>query len=170
MGGRDVRCHGRAGGGGRLVRRLVLGPGPAVAASRDFTLLALTDWGAWPTAERRNAERTGPLSDALLSVSELVTNACLHGGGAWLLELRWTPPDTLRIEVFDHSPVLPAPHTARPPGQPGGYGLPVIDLLCDRWGVTVRREVPGKSVWAELAGSDDSVADGNGPRHPGDRP
>ncbi|MCZ2523514.1 ATP-binding protein [Streptomyces sp. HB2AG] len=53
--------------------------------------------------------RVRPAVDAeavLLVVSELVTNAVRHAGGAWCLELRSTP-GLLRVEVFDGTARVP---------------------------------------------------------------
>ncbi|GLF96990.1 ATP-binding protein [Streptomyces yaizuensis] len=126
-------------------RRLALsGIEGTVARSRDFTARALADWG-WAAA---GPERTG---DALLLVSELVTNACLHAGGPTELVLRYTP-ELLRIEVADGSPRPPAPRP-RAIALPGGHGLVVLERLALRWG-SEPRDGGGKAVWAELTPPD----------------
>ncbi|SEK46841.1 ATP-binding protein [Streptacidiphilus jiangxiensis] len=141
-GDRGVPTYGRA-------RRLELsGLDAAAAASRAFTRGTITAWGL--DHPRDGSDDVDLMADALVSVSELVTNAGRHGGGARLLELVWTPPDLLRIEVFDTAPQFPALRRTQPLESVGGYGLQVVGLLCDRWGVTSRRDVVGKSVWAEL--------------------
>lgn len=85
----------------------------AVGKGRDFSRLTLRDWG-WDG--RESAE------DALLVVSELVTNAALHAHGCE--ELVLTAGETLRIEVLDGVTELPRPGAVRRPGVPGGHGLP----------------------------------------------
>lgn len=86
--------------------------------------------------------------DALLVVSELVTNAVCHAGGGCTLSA-WNRPHSLRVEVQDSSPDLPR-FTPDPPGpaEVGGRGLHIVDTLSARWGV--RSAELGKTVWAEI--------------------
>ncbi|MEW2418034.1 ATP-binding protein [Streptomyces sp. NPDC046866] len=118
----------------RLALRGVRGP---VARGREFAREALDDWGwgANATAE-----------DALLVVSELVTNASLHAGGCH--ELLVGAGDVLRIEVYDGLTDLPRLLPAPRPGIPGGYGLHIVRRLADRWGAEAHEH--GKVVWAEI--------------------
>ena len=97
---------------------------------------------------RDSGEEDGEV--AVLLVSELVTNAILHGRAP--LELRaQTAGAGLRVEVYDHDP-------ATPPilrhdfdlTEPGGRGLQLVDTLADRWGWT--ENDGGKVVWFELDG------------------
>ncbi|MFJ6793624.1 ATP-binding protein [Streptomyces sp. NPDC091268] len=122
----------------RLALRDVRGP---VAKGRDFTRKALQDWG-WDATETSE--------DALLLVSELLTNASLHGGGCHELLLT-ADGDALRIEVCDGSTSLPARLPAPQRGVPGGRGLFIVERLSDRWGS--RPYGPGKAVWAEIDAS-----------------
>lgn len=111
-----------------------------VARSRQFTREALEDWG-WNGQDA--------CEDAVLVVSELVTNAKLHAGGCHELMLR--AGDAFRVEVYDGHEGLPRPLPAlRPgrPGRPGGHGLRLVHLLADRWGVQAIGH--GKVVWAEF--------------------
>ncbi|MFF4444318.1 ATP-binding protein [Streptomyces sp. NPDC001502] len=111
-----------------------------VARGRRFTREALEDWG-WDGQD--TAE------DAVLVVSELVTNAKLHAGGCH--ELRLRAGDVFRIEVYDGHGGLPRPLPAvRPgrPGRPGGHGLRLVHRIADRWGVQAVGR--GKVVWAEI--------------------
>ncbi|WP_336205371.1 ATP-binding protein [Nonomuraea sp. LPB2021202275-12-8] len=87
----------------------------------------------------------GHREDVLLVVSELVTNALVHGAGAPVLRLAGGPAQ-IRIEVHDAGKEWPK---AREPGPADGWGLHVIQQLCTRWG-TSHREA-GKAVWCELA-------------------
>jgi hypothetical protein len=91
----------------------------------------------------------GSYEDVLLVVSELVTNALLHGSGAPVLSMS-AGRGTLRIEVGDDSERLPL---ARRPGPRDGWGLHVIGMLCTRWGVSPRPR--GKVVWCEIAFHDE---------------
>jgi anti-sigma regulatory factor (Ser/Thr protein kinase) len=86
---------------------------------------------------------------ALLLVSELVTNAILHGTPPVRLSLR-LDRDRLRVEVTDSSPALP--ELTRPePDQIGGRGLQIVQLLAARWGASSSSRRLGKTVWFELS-------------------
>ncbi|MFC0843156.1 ATP-binding protein [Streptomyces noboritoensis] len=127
------------------IRRLELfGTKGVVTRCRDFTALALADWGWTTTAHEDDRAR---VDDVLLLVSEVVTNACLHAGGPRELVLRHADGH-LRVEVADGSPVAPA-RRPRAPSLPGGHGLMVLDRLAGDWG-----SMPvgtGKVVWLEVA-------------------
>ncbi|MFF4652581.1 ATP-binding protein [Streptomyces sp. NPDC001380] len=95
--------------------------------------------------------------DAVLVVSELLTNAVRHADhrqGAVELAVTACGGDVL-VEVTDpcpRRPVLPAgPAPAAGPQQEGGRGLPLVHALAEACGV--RGQGPGKTVWAILAGS-----------------
>lgn len=70
--------------------------------------------------------------DAALMVSELVTNALLHGIGAITLRID-VEGDAARIEVADDGKVAFAPRPE--PGAHGGWGLRIVEQLADDWGV-----------------------------------
>jgi anti-sigma regulatory factor (Ser/Thr protein kinase) len=70
--------------------------------------------------------------DAVLMVSELVTNAVVHGVGAIWLRID-AEADAVRIEVADDGSVAPAPSPE--PGAYGGWGLRIVEQLADDWGV-----------------------------------
>ncbi|MGV9265492.1 ATP-binding protein [Kitasatospora sp. NPDC003701] len=83
-----------------------------------------------------------------LILSELVTNALVHGDGppTVVLELRC---GRLYIAVSDASvaPVVrPAPNDARTSGR----GLDLVGALADEWGVELIGSY-GKAVWAVVA-------------------
>jgi anti-sigma regulatory factor (Ser/Thr protein kinase) len=81
--------------------------------------------------------------DAVLMVSELVTNAVLHGLGAISLRID-AEADTVRIEVADEGNVAVAPRPE--PGPDGGWGLRIVEELADEWGVLDGRT----TVWFRL--------------------
>ncbi|MFD9307110.1 ATP-binding protein [Streptomyces sp. NPDC060048] len=108
-----------------------------VAKGRDFTRQALRDWG-W--------DGTETAEDALLLVSELLTNASLHADGSH--ELVLTAGEVLRIDVYDGSTALPRRQPAPQRGVPGGHGLYIVERVADRWGA--RAHEHGKAVWAEI--------------------
>ncbi|MEV0681430.1 ATP-binding protein [Actinosynnema sp. NPDC050436] len=108
------------------------GPGGA-ALARDFTRRTLSCW-----------DYRGDHDDVVLVVSELVANACRHALGPAVLRLTGGPLRVL-VEVSDGSPVPPR---LRPQGTDGGWGMPLVDRLALRWGVTPHGQ--GKVVWCEL--------------------
>jgi anti-sigma regulatory factor (Ser/Thr protein kinase) len=88
------------------------------------------------------------LDDAVLAVSELITNAVLHGDGP--VEVRVSHrPGVLRVEVTDDGGAVPLPRHASP-GDERGRGLHIVDAVTSRWGVAPKRPGPGKTVWFEI--------------------
>ncbi len=87
---------------------------------------------------------TDLLIDAELLVSELATNALLHGRGN--IRLRAAVDDQrLRAAVIDEGAGFDDELRERRPDQIGGWGLDLVDVLSSRWGVEDRSE-----VWFEL--------------------
>ncbi|MFI1676795.1 SpoIIE family protein phosphatase [Streptomyces sp. NPDC020607] len=139
-----------------VVRTSLPGNPLAPAAARRFVRAALADWTELgvPAA----AGITDRLADdAVLLVSELVTNAVVHAGTAVELMCRLDEvlPDenteTLLIEVADHHPARAVRGEHRPPssGTPEyGRGLHLVATLSESWGITYRTGT--KSVWARL--------------------
>jgi Histidine kinase-like ATPase domain len=134
---------------GRHFRRITLSEAAGVVPlARDFTRQAMYEWGWLPST---TADRRASAEDILLVVSELVTNACLHGGGPDELRLH-RAPKLLRVEVSDGGSGEPEPRTPHRAGRPGGHGMFIVQRLCLAWGVVRRTgDGPGKTVWAELA-------------------
>ncbi|WP_432118058.1 ATP-binding protein [Streptomyces sp. bgisy032] len=118
----------------------------SVPAARAFAREALRDWGAHGRAD-----------DVLLCVSELATNALVHGvppGRGFLLRLvPYGADGGVRVEVHDSGEGVPAQprQDVREPGE-GGRGLLLVSELADKWGVGER--CPGKIVWCEFEGPD----------------
>ncbi|WP_129842254.1 ATP-binding protein [Streptomyces sp. RFCAC02] len=130
------------------VRRLhLVDTAGVVARAREFLREALHDWGWMPS---RTEEQRASAEDALLVVSELVTNACLHADGPQEL-LVGRGAKRLRIEVVDGSAADPALRTTRRAGRPGGHGMFIVERLCLDWGVSHDGASGGKTVWAEVA-------------------
>ncbi|MEU3224614.1 ATP-binding protein [Streptomyces sp. NPDC006976] len=112
----------------------------SVSLARRRAARLVTAWG--------HPRRAGEVA---LLVSELATNALLHGslrGRLFRVRLTLTA-DALRIEVTD-------PRGERLPGirsadsdECYGRGLLIVDAIADRWGVEPR--TIGKTVFAELA-------------------
>ncbi|QNP71519.1 ATP-binding protein [Streptomyces roseirectus] len=110
----------------------------SIPAAREFTRETLATWNA-----------DVPLDDVLLCVSELTTNALLHGvppGRYFLLRLRPHGAAGVRVEVHDSGPgTLPVVPAAR---ENGGRGLLLVAALAAKWGAQHRH--PGKVVWCEF--------------------
>lgn len=88
------------------------------------------------------------LDEALLLVTELVTNAVVHAGTE--IELRVSAVGTtLRVEVVDRSPGS-LTIVKQPPSETreGGRGVFLLDAVATEWGT--RHFGSGKSVWFEL--------------------
>ncbi|WP_030272530.1 SpoIIE family protein phosphatase [Streptomyces sp. NRRL B-24484] len=120
--------------------------GRSAAAARGFVRDALLGWGLPEVVD-----------DAVVLVSELVTNAVVHAGTA--AEVGCVREEaTVRIEVTDHHPErgLPAfanvptasDRYADPDGE-GGRGLLMCSALSSCWGVEYA--AGRKTVWFRLA-------------------
>ena len=83
------------------------------------------------------------LDDAVLLVSELVTNSVQHGGPPVVLAVD-CDGEGLQVRVRDGSRNLPLPRDARA-GAETGRGLALVDTVSDKWGVDPVPE--GKHVW-----------------------
>jgi anti-sigma regulatory factor (Ser/Thr protein kinase) len=95
---------------------------------------------------RAAAGRLPRAEDAVLLVSELVTNAVKYGGEG-PVELRLAPDDDhVRISVRDHGGRGVLPVMRESGDGEGGHGLRLVDALSDRWGV----ERGSTIVWFEL--------------------
>ncbi|WP_333778770.1 PAS domain S-box protein [Streptomyces sp. IBSBF 3136] len=112
---------------------------PAVPASvpegRSFLRRTLALWDCAAAAE-----------DALLLLSETLTNAVQHAEGPVALRLCRTATD-LTVEVSDHSPHLPQPRLAAQ-FEESGRGLLLVRNLAESWGVRPTDE--GKTTWFTL--------------------
>ncbi|MEU4690697.1 ATP-binding protein [Actinoplanes sp. NPDC023714] len=84
------------------------------------------------------------LDDATTVVSELVTNAVRHGGGAVVVDVE-AYGRQVTLSVADGSSVVPR---RREPDGTGGLGLRIIESLTTRW--FVQSYEGGKRVRAEL--------------------
>lgn len=90
------------------------------------------------------------VEEALLLVSELVTNAVRHGRPEIVLQIRRLP-DRIRIEVRDEGDHLPEVPADRPSlDRPTGRGLLIVAATALDWGVERTPGLNGKTVWAEI--------------------
>uniref|UniRef100_A0AAU2A6I7 ATP-binding protein n=1 Tax=Streptomyces sp. NBC_00093 TaxID=2975649 RepID=A0AAU2A6I7_9ACTN len=111
----------------------------SVPLARTRTARLVVEWG-----------HPGLAGDVALVVSELMTNALLHGSlRGRLIRVRLTlAAAALRVEVSDpRAERVPCPREVTGDDQ-FGRGLLLVGALAGRWGVGPREGV-GKTVWAE---------------------
>ncbi|GGL69123.1 hypothetical protein GCM10010129_10690 [Streptomyces fumigatiscleroticus] len=124
-----------------------LAPGSARTMVRD----CLDDWtGLDAPGSAHVTDRMR--EDALVVVSELVTNAVVHAGTDVELTCRLEESGALVIEVCDHHPSRAPRNSDAEPGREipeYGRGLQLVGTLSEAWGITYR--TGRKTVWARLA-------------------
>jgi anti-sigma regulatory factor (Ser/Thr protein kinase) len=84
--------------------------------------------------------------DAVLLVSELVTNAVKYGGEGPIELAIDRAGEHLRFAVRDKGGPGPLPEIREPGSAGGGHGLRLVDTIADRWGV----EHGSTIVWFEF--------------------
>ncbi|MFE0818754.1 SpoIIE family protein phosphatase [Streptomyces sp. NPDC058847] len=128
----------------------LLGSSLAPGAARAMVRAALADWSALglPGTEQLTEHLA---ADALVAVSELVTNAVVHAGTDVEVVCRLEETGTLVVEATDHHPSrAPRSGDRETPHETPEYGrgLRLVAALAEAWGITYR---PGtKTVWARL--------------------
>ncbi len=90
-------------------------------------------------------------SDALvLMLSELATNAVQHAATEFEVQVQVAPDGhRVRVEVTDGAAGFPTPQE-QVADAPHGRGLHIVRTLADTWGIEMRRDQPGKTVWFSL--------------------
>lgn len=87
------------------------------------------------------------IADAVLVVTELVTNAVAYGRGGEVVVSLWRGAATIDGRVWDGgSGFTPRPRASD--RQFGGHGLGVVDTVVDSWGSS---EDAPSSVWFRMA-------------------
>jgi serine phosphatase RsbU (regulator of sigma subunit)/anti-sigma regulatory factor (Ser/Thr protein kinase) len=161
----DMPAHHRA-GQDRVARTSLPGTPLAPAAARRFVRGALAEWTALATLPAAEILHDRLTHDALVVVSELVTNAVVHAGTDVELLCRLESPadgapGPLVVEVSDHHPArgVRDEGAERPYGTPEyGRGLRLVSALSEAWGITYRPGV--KTIWARLPVGGVGVGDG----------
>ncbi|WP_241251322.1 ATP-binding SpoIIE family protein phosphatase [Candidatus Protofrankia californiensis] len=151
-----------------LLRQCLAASGVAVQTDDDTALLVMTTYPSRPAlvdvalpAEPESAvharsalarilagQRLAAVADdALLLVSEVVTNAVLHARSDLVLRVH-QEGDRLRVSVEDREGArMPRRRTPRDDGE-SGWGLLIVDVLAHGWGVETTGD--GKRVWFDL--------------------
>lgn len=106
-----------------------------IGEARRFTRDQLKEWGLDSIAD-----------NAILMISELVTNAILHGGDGAVLTLLANDLK-VRAEIRDSSPSLPVVRKYSETATTG-RGMVIVDALASDWGTYAVDG--GKVVWFEL--------------------
>jgi anti-sigma regulatory factor (Ser/Thr protein kinase) len=113
---------------------VVLPPLPAsVKRARQFVASALRTIGSASVAD-----------DAVLVVSELVTNAVVHAGTEITVGVITQADGRVRVEIGDGSADLPGLRIPNA-GSRSGRGLLLVEHFTQQWGVD--RTAAGKIVW-----------------------
>lgn len=121
--------------------------GPArVAATFPATVTAPAAARAWASTVLAPLGLTGSSGDIMLVLSELVTNAVLHGAGPVEVSLDHNERD-LTITVCDRGPGVPALRVVDG-DRDGGRGLRIVNALSVAWGVDPGPD--GKAVWSTI--------------------
>jgi anti-sigma regulatory factor (Ser/Thr protein kinase) len=108
-----------------------------IGRARDFIHHLLLAWGLGPDSASYE-----------LAVSELVTNAIVHGSGPIEVSVS-LQGDLVHMEVADQGPGAEASPDSLPAGATGmgGWGLKIIEGLSDNWGES--HEAHRTRVWME---------------------
>jgi anti-sigma regulatory factor (Ser/Thr protein kinase) len=114
----------------------------SVGAARRFLRATLREWNS------DHYEYAAPLV-----LTELVTNATLHAGTPYTVQLRLEPTH-LVVEVVDHSPRLPRALRYATDATTG-RGITLIDSFSSAWGATPTPD--GKVVWAHVRPDEPAV-------------
>ncbi|MEU0529075.1 ATP-binding protein [Amycolatopsis tolypomycina] len=125
--------------------------GPWSLPLTDLPVSALYSVRAWARS-CLDGLGTTHLDDALMVVTELVTNACEHAGGPVYLRLRRSDhPCLVSLEVGDVDATTAQPAAGHSqPSDLRGRGLVMVDALSSDWGVRYPPSSTGKTVWADV--------------------
>ena len=96
------------------------------------------------------AARDEDADELVLMLSELSTNAVQHAATEFEVAVHVTPDASrVRVEVSDGSVAFPTP-PEQVSDAPHGRGLHIVRALADAWGIEMRRDLPGKTVWFSM--------------------
>lgn len=90
----------------------------------------------------------GRVPDALVALTELMTNALRHTDASAPRVVIQPGPGRVWVGVTDTGPTAPEVQPLDPT-QLGGHGLRLVEALTDRWGTHVHDGL-GKTVWFQV--------------------
>ena len=96
---------------------------------------------------------TSATDEVLLLTSEAVTNSVVHASTESVGVSLWRCGSTVHVSVTDNDPEEPEMQPADPT-RVGGFGIRLIDLLAEDWGVA-RTADDGKCVWFEVPAAEE---------------
>jgi anti-sigma regulatory factor (Ser/Thr protein kinase) len=102
----------------------------------------------WVREQLAGAPAADVMGDVELVVSELITNAVLHGHCDSSTIGVAVQPGVVRVSVADPAPVDGVTVLPHRPERVGGLGLRLVEAVAQNWGVETTAQ--GKVVWAEL--------------------
>ncbi|MFG2406921.1 ATP-binding protein [Streptomyces brevispora] len=96
---------------------------------------------------------------AELAFTELIANVVRHVPGRRCQTFIFRLPggEGVRVEVADGCPKVPRMAEGEVLDE-GGRGLVLVDAVTDKWGVEVRRDGGGKTVWFECLAAASGVS------------
>lgn len=118
-----------------IVRHRFKAQPSAPALARQAVCNAIGDWARSETVEQ-----------VVLLVSELVTNAVVHGGlsDSDEIQIELARNGRLRVDVVDRGSGF---HQGVASSDFGGWGLMLVERLAERWGIVRNAET---RVWFEV--------------------
>jgi hypothetical protein len=91
------------------------------------------------------------VESAMLVISELVTNAIVHGSSPIRMIVDIGDRESINLAVTDAADEVPHMRCLPTAGQVGGWGMELIDRVSLSWGVlSAPDHEAGKIVWAHL--------------------
>ena len=124
----------------RLTEELTLTPDPrSIRVARAFL--------AGIARDLELPADTVPVAE--LALSELVTNAVVHGAPPIVVQVLATA-DRVRVSVTDASPSQPRADETRLDAT-GGRGLAIVAAVAGDWGCEPDPHGPGKRIWFTVA-------------------
>jgi len=123
-----------------MTEELLLAPDPrSIRIARSFLA----------TIARRSKLPTETVAVAELALSEIVTNAVVHGLPPIIVQVR-AASTGLEVSVTDANPSHPRAEATRLDAT-SGRGLAIVAAVAGEWGCEPDPEGPGKRIWFSVA-------------------
>lgn len=125
--------------------------GTSAGVARKHVVALLSEWGVDSRVR----------DDAVLVVSELVSNVIVHAHGSDTVVCQVLDGiDSLHIEVAAEGGVRPPRQRSARSGDESGRGLLLVNALCTSWGVEDGGASSGWTVWVRLPREPQAPGDG----------